>query len=191
MRIKRVFDLVTSIALLVILLPMMALIAVLVSFFIGGSPLFFQPRAGRFGRIFKMLKFKTMHDDRSREKGFAEVPEAAIPALGRFLRKSGLDELPQLFNVLGGDMSIVGPRPALPYQASAYSSRQARRLLFPPGMTGLAQISGRSSISWEKRIELDIDYITKWTIWKDVLIVFNTPAAVVSSMGSGKGAEAA
>jgi lipopolysaccharide/colanic/teichoic acid biosynthesis glycosyltransferase len=161
-----------------------------------GGLFYMSERVGRDGRIFRMVKFRTMRVGADREvTKLAVGNEAAGPLfkmradprvtrVGRFLRRYSLDELPQLFNVLGGQMSLVGPRPALPHEVAAYEERMQRRLLVKPGMTGLWQVSGRSDLSWEESVRLDVYYAENWTPFLDLLILAQTARAVVSGRGA-------
>ena len=141
-----------------------------------------QARVGRHGRDFALIKFRTMVDDPA-----APAPRdvrTSVTTIGRVLRRSSLDELPQLWNVVRGEMSFVGPRPTLRYQVDAYDDRQRQRLLVRPGITGLAQVRGRQSISWPERIELDLQYVEHMTWWLDVRVLAGTLGAVLRGTGS-------
>lgn len=144
-----------------------------------GPVLFRQERIGRGAVPFRVVKFRTMlHGDNPL------VPDDdRITAVGRVLRRLSLDELPQLLNVLRGDMSIVGPRPTLRYQVERYDARQRRRLCVRPGLTGLAQINGRNALSWAERIDLDLDYVARRSLWLDLRIIVATPWQLVSGSG--------
>jgi lipopolysaccharide/colanic/teichoic acid biosynthesis glycosyltransferase len=148
-----------------------------------GSALYRQERVGQDGRPFTILKFRTMVDAPG---GNPLHPEAdRITRVGRVLRRSSLDELPQLLNVLSGDMSIVGPRPTLAYQVERYDERQRRRLLVRPGLTGLAQVRGRNAITWGERIEYDLDYVARQSLWLDLRLLVATVPALVGGRGAG------
>lgn len=142
-----------------------------------GAPVFFvQKRVGKNGRVFPFFKLRTMVRNAERLGAGYEIDadDQRITRTGNFLRRWSLDELPQLFNVLRGEMSIVGPRPTLPYQVEAYTEHQRRRLEALPGLTGLAQVSGRNTLSWPERIELDIEYIDNYSFWLDLQIIART-----------------
>jgi sugar transferase EpsL len=167
---KRGIDLAVSAALLVILWPLMLGVALLIRSTMGRPVLFRQQRPGLRGRIFVLYKFRTMNDDR--HPAGALLPDAdRLTRLGRFLRRFSLDELPQLWNVLCGDMSLVGPRPLLTKYLSLYSPQQARRMLVVPGITGWAQVNGRNGISWEEKFALDAWYVDHWSLGLDLRIV--------------------
>jgi lipopolysaccharide/colanic/teichoic acid biosynthesis glycosyltransferase len=151
-----------------------------------GRPVFFlQERAGLHGRSFRIIKFRTMtRDAEQRTKGqWITAGNPYVTPVGRFLRKTSLDELPELVNVLKGDMSLVGPRPTLLEQVAAYDVSQRRRLEVRPGITGWAQVNGRNSISWTERIKLDVWYVDHWTPWLDVRIVLITIGQVLRQRG--------
>jgi lipopolysaccharide/colanic/teichoic acid biosynthesis glycosyltransferase len=179
---KRAFDTVTAAALLVLFSPLIAVIA-LALFATGNGPvLFSQVRPGRHRRPFVIHKFRTMSDERTTE-GELLSDEERLTSFGRFLRRWSLDELPQLWSVLRGDMSLVGPRPLLSEYVSRYSPRQARRLLAPPGLTGWAQVNGRNQSAWEARLELDVWYVENWSLWLDARILARTLGIVVTGRG--------
>jgi sugar transferase EpsL len=158
-----------------------ALCAVAVACTSRGPVLFRQERVGRSGRLFIIVKFRTMIDN---PDGNALVPdEAEVTAVGRLLRRTSLDELPQLWNVLWGDMSVVGPRPTLSYQVERYDSRQRTRLDVRPGLTGLAQVEGRNELSWAERIEWDLDYVARSSLWLDLSILVRTVPALLGRSG--------
>lgn len=174
--VKRVADVLMSLVLLVTLLPLLVALGVAVSLDSPGAPFFLQERVGRNRRLFKVIKFRTMKVGAVNEGlGFHTADDdPRITRLGRFLRRWSLDELPQLLNVLKGDMSIVGPRPTLKYQVDEYTPHQLRRLEMRPGVTGHAQVSGRNILTWPERIELDIWYIDHWSLWLDLKTLART-----------------
>jgi len=174
--VKNVCDRVLSILLLGLLAPVLLGIALAVILESGWPAMFIQPRVGRDGRSFKVYKFRTMVQGASDKGLMTTVAENddRITRVGTFLRKWSLDELPQLVNVLKGDMSLVGPRPTLKYQVSQYTPRQRRRLEVKPGITGWAQVNGRNALPWARRIELDIWYVDNFTLWLDAKILFRT-----------------
>jgi undecaprenyl phosphate N,N'-diacetylbacillosamine 1-phosphate transferase len=173
---KRLLDLVIAFPMLVLLaLPL--LIAGLAIKIEGGGPVFFrQIRVGRCGKTFRVWKFRTMTETRldPHAPDRLEARDARITRVGRLLRSFGLDELPQLLNVLAGEMSLVGPRPTLTYQVAEYDDYQRRRLEAKPGITSLAVVSGRNALPWVKRIELDVWYIDHWSLGLDLQILFKT-----------------
>jgi lipopolysaccharide/colanic/teichoic acid biosynthesis glycosyltransferase len=175
---KRIFDLLAAGLALVILSPVMILISVLVLIVHGRPVLFRQPRPGYKGRVFTLYKFRSMSTELD-SSGRPLSDTQRITPLGRFLRASSLDELPELFNVLRGEMSLVGPRPLLVEYLSRYSPEQARRHDVRPGITGWAQINGRNALSWEQKFELDVWYVDHWSfaldlkiLWKSIAVVF-------------------
>jgi len=170
---KRMFDLVLVIPALIISLPLMLFIALGVSCTFGFPVLFTQKRPGVNGRPFTLYKFRTMTDTRD-EKGNLLQDSERLTKFGRFLRSTSLDELPELFNVIKGDMSIVGPRPLLMQYLDRYAPEQARRHEVKPGITGWAQINGRNAISWEEKFKLDVWYVDNWSIWLDIKIIVIT-----------------
>ena len=171
--IKRTFDLALTIPLLLCLAPVIALLTILVRFKLGSPAFFLQPRPGLHGRPFTMRKFRTMTDAHDAQGNL--LPDAErMTSLGRFLRASSLDELPELLNVLKGEMSLVGPRPLLMRYLERYSPEQRRRLEARPGITGWAQINGRNAISWEQKFALDVWYVDHQTLWLDIKILFLT-----------------
>jgi exopolysaccharide biosynthesis polyprenyl glycosylphosphotransferase len=192
---KHVVDRLGSIVLLLLTAPLLLVLAVAVK--VDGGPVFFrQTRIGRHGQEFTMLKFRSMVVDAdSRLDELAEVNEGAGPLfklkhdprvtrVGRLLRRYSLDELPQLFNVLRGTMSLVGPRPPLPREVATYQRDARRRLLVKPGLTGLWQISGRSDLTWEQAVRLDLRYVENWNLALDALILWKTIGAVLNSRGA-------
>ncbi|MBA2279881.1 MAG: sugar transferase [Acidimicrobiia bacterium] len=163
----------------VALAPLLAAVAVLVRVRLGRPVLFRQRRTGRDGVEFDIVKFRTMRDER-----FPGEPDAdRAPAFGRRLRSTSLDELPQLLNVLRGDMSLIGPRPTLPEQVARYGPHERRRLELRPGLTGWAQVNGRNAISWPERIELDVWYVDHRSLALDVRILVRTVARLLRPTG--------
>lgn len=199
---KRLFDIFASFTALVLLSPMLALVAFGVRRGMGRPVLFRQMRPGLHGRPFKMIKFRTMIDAVGADG--EPLPDAErLTRFGQFLRKTSIDELPELWNVLTGDMSLVGPRPLLMRYLDRYTPFQARRHEVRPGLTGWAQIHGRNAIPWEKKFELDVWYVDHRSFWLDVRIIAATVWRIVRQegvsagdhvtmpefMGSGKGEE--
>jgi lipopolysaccharide/colanic/teichoic acid biosynthesis glycosyltransferase len=172
---RRAIDVVLVLLAGVVAVPFAAVVALAVRIDMGAPVLFRQERAGRGGRTFTLVKFRTMRD----ADYHGQIDTERIPPLGRFLRASGLDEIPQLWNILVGDMSIIGPRPALPQQAAHFSDRQRGRLAVRPGLTGWAQVNGRNAISWAERIELDLWYLAHRSPALDLRIVALTVLRVV------------
>ena len=170
---KRVFDVVVSAVALTVLAPVMGLTALAVWRTMGRPVLFRQARPGLHGKPFVMYKFRTMRD--LRDAGGNLLPdEARLTPFGRWLRATSLDELPELVNVLRGEMSLVGPRPLLMEYLERYTPEQARRHEVKPGITGWAQIHGRNNLSWEERLRLDVWYVDHWSLWLDLKILWRT-----------------
>lgn len=180
--VKRALDVVVSATLLVVLAPLLAVIAILVHRKLGSPVLFRQVRPGLHGAPFTILKFRTMLDAVGRD-GRPLPDEQRLTRFGSFLRSASLDELPELVNVLRGEMSLVGPRPLIMAYLDRYTPEQARRMEMPPGITGLAQVSGRNAVSWEERFALDVRYVDTWSLWLDATILFRTVGAVLSREG--------
>lgn len=177
-RIKRGFDFVISLVGLIIASPILLMVAILVRLNLGAPILFRQPRAGLDGEIFEMVKFRTMKDAQDVD-GNPLPDEERLTKFGQFLRKSSLDELPELFNVLKGDMSLVGPRPLLVEYLPLYSKEQMRRHEVRPGITGYAQVNGRNNISWAKKFELDVYYVKNYSLGLDLKILVQTVGKVL------------
>ncbi|WP_222908749.1 sugar transferase [Pseudomonas sp. DNDY-54] len=187
--IKRILDIsAAAVALLFFMLPLLV-VALLVRLKLGGPVLFVQQRPGRHGKPFKMVKFRTMRDVFDAE-GMPLPDVERITALGNFLRSTSLDEIPELWNVLRGDMSLVGPRPLLMEYLPLYSADQFRRHEVRPGLTGWAQINGRNSLSWEAKFDLDVWYVDNRTLWLDLKIILMTIWKVVLRDGISAAGEA-
>jgi len=181
-RTKRSFDVAVSGVALILFSPLFALLALLIRLRLG-SPVFFrQMRPGLLGKPFSMVKFRTMTDARDAEGRLLPDGERLTP-FGRFLRSTSLDELPELWNVLRGDMSLVGPRPLLTAYLERYSPEQARRHEVRPGITGLAQVNGRNALTWEEKFRLDVVYVDTWTFALDLRILAKTVVAVLRREG--------
>jgi lipopolysaccharide/colanic/teichoic acid biosynthesis glycosyltransferase len=179
---KRILDLVLTLATAPLWLPLMMVVVVLVAFRLGRPVFFRQVRAGRYGRPFSMVKFRTMRE--AFDARGEPLPDAErLTPFGRWLRSTSLDELPELFNVLGGSMSLVGPRPLLPEYDAHYSSRQRRRLEVAPGITGWAQVQGRNALGWPERFELDVWYVDNRSAWLDLRILCLTVLRVIKRDG--------
>jgi exopolysaccharide biosynthesis polyprenyl glycosylphosphotransferase len=193
---KSIFDRVVGCLLLLGVSPILLVTALLVKLTSRGPVLFRQTRVGRGGEQFKMLKFRTMVADAEARKAelhalnegngilFKMRDDPRITKVGKYLRRFSIDELPQLLNVLRGDMSLVGPRPPLPAEVALYAIDDARRMLVKPGLTGLWQVSGRSDLTWEESMRLDLRYADNWSIALDLLILWKTARAVLGSDGA-------
>ncbi len=180
--VKRLFDLILTLPLLVILSPVMLIIAVAVAVQDGFPILFRQERPGYHGEVFTIYKFRTMLNRKDSE-GHPLPDEKRLTKFGHFLRATSLDELPELINVLKGDMSLVGPRPLLISYLPLYSPEQSRRHHVLPGMTGWAQVHGRNALSWQEKFALDVWYVDHWTLWLDIKILAMTIVKVLSREG--------
>jgi len=180
---KRFIDVTVSGLSLILLFPIFLIIAVLIKIDSRGPILFTQKRVGEKGRVFRIFKFRTMltFEDSFYPDGSPIENYDRITKIGKILRKTSIDELPQLINIFIGDMSIVGPRPTLLYQVEKYDEYQARRLDVKPGLTGLAQVNGRNSLSWEQKIQYDIDYVNNITFLNDLKIILKTFVVVFKS----------
>ncbi|MEM3871986.1 MAG: sugar transferase [Nitrososphaeria archaeon] len=182
---KDVFDKLISFIALLILFPFFLMVAIAIKLDSKGPVLFLQERVGLNGKLFKAYKFRTMTTDApEKTKGkYIEKDNPYVTRVGRILRRTGIDELPQLINVLKGEMSLVGPRPTLPHQVEKYSDFQRRRLLMKPGITGWALVNGRNKLTWKERINYDIWYIDNWSFWLDIKILFKTVWVVAKGEG--------
>lgn len=181
---KRILDILLSLIALLLLMPVILVISILVRVFLGRPIFFRQERPGLNGNIFHMIKFRSMKDAYD-AKGNLLSDELRLTKLGRFIRASSLDELPGLWCVLKGDMSIVGPRPLLVDYLPLYSKEQARRHLVKPGLTGWAQVNGRNAISWEEKFDLDTWYVDNQSFYLDLKIILLTIKKVLISEGIG------
>lgn len=171
---KRLIDFIVVFGVLVIIWPILLIMTLWLYFANRGAGAFFtQERPGQYGKIFKVIKFKTMTDERD-ENGDLLPDEKRLTKIGKFIRSTSVDELPQLFNVLKGDMSLIGPRPLLPQYLPLYSKEQVRRHEVRPGITGWAQVNGRNAISWTKKFELDVWYVDHCSFLLDLKIIFLT-----------------
>ncbi len=179
---KRLFDLMLTLPGLVLISPLLGLIAVLVRVFLGSPVLFRQMRPGKDGETFNVFKFRTMTDERGSSEHLLSDAER-MTGLGRFLRSLSLDELPELFNVLRGEMSLVGPRPLLMQYLERYSMEQARRHEVLPGISGWAQVNGRNAITWEDKFRYDVWYVDHWSLWLDIKILLTTVWKVITREG--------
>ena len=179
---KNLLDFFIAFTALLVLSPLLIPITVLLALANNGKPFFFQKRPGKNGRIFSIIKFKTMTDEKD-ENGDLLPDEKRLTAVGKFVRKTSIDEIPQLINVLKGNMSLIGPRPLLPQYLSLYSERQRKRHDVKPGITGWAQVNGRNAISWTKKFEYDVWYVENLSFGLDVKIIIKTIKKVVISEG--------
>lgn len=184
--VKRCLDFVLSLLALILLSPVLLIVAVLVRIKLGTPVIFKQERPGRNEKIFRMYKFRTMTDQKDNE-GRLLPDEIRLTSFGKKLRSTSLDELPELFNILKGDMSIVGPRPLLVRYLPLYNERQRHRHDVRPGFTGLAQVNGRNSISWEEKFEWDVKYVEKLSFGLDVKIILQTVKTVLKREGISSG----
>lgn len=180
--IKRPMDMILSLAAILVLSPVFLIVAILVRFKLGSPILFKQKRPGLNEKIFTIYKFRTMTDKKD-ENGSLLPDDIRLTKFGRFLRSTSLDELPELFNILKGDMSIVGPRPQLVKDLVFMTPEQQKRHSVLPGLTGWAQVNGRNAVTWEKKLELDLEYIENVTFLNDAKIVFLTIAKVFKREG--------
>jgi lipopolysaccharide/colanic/teichoic acid biosynthesis glycosyltransferase len=179
---KPFFDIISALIGLILLFPIFLVVTVFLFFANDGKPFFFQLRPGKGGKIFKIIKFKTMNDRKDAEGNL--LPDSdRLTKVGSFVRKTSLDEIPQLLNVVIGDMSIVGPRPLLTTYLHLYSNFQNRRHEVKPGITGWAQVNGRNAISWDKKFELDVWYVDHISFLLDLKILFKTVQKVIKSDG--------
>ncbi|MBR7099944.1 MAG: sugar transferase [Clostridia bacterium] len=183
---KRAFDIfVSTLAILLLMvIPVLIIIPIIIKLTSKGPAIYKQQRIGKNGKKFVIYKFRTMIPERYDSNGEEIMSEDRITKVGKFLRKTSLDELPQLFNVLNGTMSLIGPRPMLDYQAPRCIGEENLRFDMRPGLTGLAQIKGRNNIWWEERIQYDVEYVKKFTFWLDIIILFKTVLLVFKKQGT-------
>ena len=175
---KRLFDFVLSLGALIVLSPVLLILMLIGMIAMKGNPFFFQSRPGKKGKdgkekIFKLIKFRTMSNAKDKD-GNLLPDEKRLNKYGKFLRSTSLDELPEIINILLGQLSIVGPRPLLVKYLPRYTDEQRRRHDVRPGLTGLAQVNGRNAISWEEKFDLDVEYVDNITFWGDLKLVFKT-----------------
>lgn len=179
---KPIFDFVMALVGFIFLSPLFIVVAIGLFFANDGKPFFFQLRPGKNGKLFKIIKFKTMNDKKDANGNL--LPDAErLTKIGNFVRKTSLDEIPQLINVIKGDMSLIGPRPLLPHYLELYNDFQRRRNEIKPGITGWAQVNGRNTISWEKKFEYDVWYVDNISFLLDIKIIFLTILKVIKSEG--------
>jgi len=184
---KRLLDFILSVTALIVLSPVLLILAIVGAAAMKGNPFFLQPRPGRKGKdgrekIFKLIKFRTMSNAKDKE-GNLLPDDVRLNGYGKFLRSTSLDELPELLNILAGDMSIVGPRPLLVKYLPLYSEEQRHRHDVRPGLTGYAQVHGRNTVTWEAKFEMDVAYVRNITFIGDVKIIFGTVGAVLKRDG--------
>ncbi|OMP78868.1 sugar transferase [[Flexibacter] sp. ATCC 35208] len=180
--VKRLIDLIVAVSAFIILFPLFIIMTILLAIFNGGTPFFFQRRPGKNGQIFKVVKYKTMNDKKDAEGNLLSDAER-LTSVGKFVRKTSLDELPQLLNVIMGDMSLIGPRPLLPEYLPLYNVEQARRHDVRPGITGWAQVNGRNAISWQQKFAYDVYYVENISAALDLKILYLTFTKVAKSEG--------
>lgn len=179
---KRFYDMLLSFIAIVVLSPLLLILTVIGAIVMQGNPFFSQPRPGKKEKIFRLIKFRTMTCEKD-ENGDLLPDEKRLTKYGKFLRSTSLDELPELFNIFIGNMSIVGPRPLLVQYLELYNEEQHHRHDVRPGLTGLAQVNGRNAISWEEKFELDAEYVRHITLWRDISIIFKTVGKVFKRSG--------
>lgn len=180
--IKRILDIISSLLAIIILSPLLAVTAVLVKTKLGSPVLFKQERPGKDEKIFTLMKFRTMTDERD-ENGELLSDEVRLTKFGKFLRSTSIDELPELFNILKGDMSVIGPRPLLVEYIPRYNKHQHRRHEVRPGLSGWAQVNGRNTVSWEDKFDMDVHYVDNYSFAMDVKILFMTVLNVIKKEG--------
>ena len=184
--VKRVLDFVLSLIAIIVLSPVYLIVAILVRTKLGSPIIFTQERPGKGEKIFKMYKFRSMTDGRDKN-GKILPDDVRLTKFGKLLRSTSLDELPELFNILKGDMSIVGPRPLMARYLPYYKERERKRHTVRPGLTGYAQVKGRNSLTWDERFEYDVEYVEKVSLILDVCIIFDTVKIVLKREGIGLG----
>lgn len=194
--IKRSMDLMCTISGLILLIPFIVVLTVLIKLDSRGAVIYKQARVGRYGRPFHMYKFRSMVEEASSMKldlqsrneidgkMFKIRDDPRMTRVGRWIRRYSIDELPQLLNVLKGDMSLVGPRPPLPAEEELYTDEERLRLTVLPGMTGLWQVSGRNNLSFEQMVHLDLVYIENWNLWLDIKLLFKTISVIIKGDGA-------
>ncbi|MBD8930394.1 MAG: sugar transferase [Clostridiales bacterium] len=176
--IKRILDIISSLLAIIILSPLLGMLTVIGAFEMKGNPFFTQERPGKDEKIFKLVKFRTMTNAKDKDGNLLSDADR-LTKYGKFLRNTSLDELPELFNILKGDMSVIGPRPLLVEYLSYYNQREKHRHDVRPGLTGLAQVNGRNSLDWEHRFECDVEYVENLSFFSDVKILLKTIQKVI------------
>lgn len=179
---KRIIDFCLSLCALIVISPVLLVLIIFGAIKMQGNPFFTQERPGKSEKIFKLIKFRTMTNAKDKD-GNLLPDQDRITKYGQFLRSTSLDEMPELLNILKGDMAIVGPRPLLVHYLPLYNERQKLRHLVRPGLTGLAQVNGRNSLTWEQKFEDDVTYIENITFFGDIKIIFKTAVAVLKREG--------
>jgi len=179
---KRIFDFLLSLTAFLLLFPILLLLVAAGTVKMGGNPFFVQERPGKDGKIFKLVKFKSMNNKKD-ENGNLLPDETRLTSYGKFIRNTSLDELPELINILKGDMAIVGPRPLLVRYLTRYNKTQARRHEVRPGLTGLAQVNGRNAISWEEKFNYDVEYVDNVSFLLDFKIICKTVLKIIKKDG--------
>lgn len=180
--IKRILDIISSLLAIIILSPLLGVLTVIGAFEMKGNPFFTQERPGKDEKIFKLVKFRTMTNAKDKDGNL--LPDAdRLTRYGKFLRNTSLDELPELFNILKGDMSVIGPRPLLVQYLPRYNAHQHRRHEVRPGLSGWAQVNGRNAISWEDKFNYDVEYVDNYSIVMDIKILFMTILNVLKREG--------
>lgn len=180
--IKRILDIISSLLAIIILSPLLGVLTVIGAFEMKGNPFFTQERPGKNEKIFKLVKFRTMTNAKDKDGNLLSDADR-LTRYGKFLRNTSLDELPELFNILKGDMSVIGPRPLLVKYLPRYNEYQHRRHEVRPGLSGWAQVNGRNSISWEEKFDLDVEYVDNYSLSKDINILFMTVMSVIKRDG--------
>lgn len=185
--IKRVFDVLVSLIGIVLLtvIPVLIVVPIIIKVTSKGPVIYRQDRIGKGGKTFCMYKFRTMliPEERVQSDGSKLQPNDSITGVGKFLRKTSIDELPQLFNILCGSMSVVGPRPMIPSMYSKITDEEKRRCIMRPGVTGLAQVNGRNNLTWAEKLRYDVEYIDNFCLWIDITILFKTVLVVIKNEG--------
>lgn len=176
---KRLIDLTAALVGLILIFPMFLVLIIILSFYNDGKPFFYQLRTGKHGKIFSIIKLKTMNDKKDANGELLPALER-VTKIGDICRKYSLDEIPQLLNILKGDMSLIGPRPLLPQYLEYYSKEQNRRHEVMPGITGWAQVNGRNTISWEQKFKYDVYYVNNVSLYLDLKILFKTLYKVIN-----------
>lgn len=180
--IKRFFDIVSSLIAIIVLSPVLVITSILVRTKLGSPVLFKQERPGKDEKIFTLMKFRTMTDEKD-ENGELLPDEVRLTKFGKFLRSTSIDELPELFNILKGDMSVIGPRPLLVRYLPRYNAHQHRRHEVRPGLSGWAQVNGRNTVSWEDKFDMDVEYVDNYNLVMDIKILFMTVINVLKHDG--------
>lgn len=180
--IKRILDIISSLLAIIILSPLLGILTVIGAFEMKGNPLFTQERPGKDEKIFKLIKFRTMTNAKDKDGNLLSDADR-LTRYGKFLRNTSLDELPELFNILKGDMSVIGPRPLLVQYLPRYNEYQHRRHEVKPGLSGWAQVNGRNAISWEDKFNYDVEYVDNYSIVMDIKILFMTILNVLKREG--------